>query len=67
MYGFTEEEEKDSDIWRFILIKSDYNHEPTYANAHSTVQKLHKNANFQGRIQFQKRAGILAKHAFDLQ
>jgi hypothetical protein len=67
IHGFLTEKIKGSDIWIFELEEGNHNHEPTQASAHPIIRKMHKDDQFRSRIEIQKTAGMLTKHAFDLQ
>jgi hypothetical protein len=55
------EEDKNNEIWKFIIIKSEYNHEFLKSNAFPSIRKIYKNKNFKKKIALEKAAGIQIK------
>jgi hypothetical protein len=53
-----EEGSKGSGIWKFIIIKSEYNHEFLRSSAFPAIRKIYKNKNFKKKIALEKAADI---------
>jgi hypothetical protein len=58
MHTVLVEEDKNNRIWKFTIIKSEYNHEFLRPSALSILRKIYKNKNFKKKIALKKAVNI---------
>jgi hypothetical protein len=56
---------KGNEIWKFTIIKSEYNHELLKSSALPAIRKIYKDKNFKKKIALKKATGIQIKQSYD--